>query len=285
MSFEFIKQLDGHFGTVHFETEINETAEQDLFNLDLLTVLVIDQLDQSVDFVDINFLVLIDHLVGYLLTGNVLVVVFLKHHVLISLLSDSLDQSGVAKHIRLEIVFTGDFVQIVYSLIEFIDPDIKVKDSVIADEVDFDIIVLHLLEQQMGLVNQLLVFFFFLIAHAHVDQLLQHDIVSDVIHTHFAFSLDFLKQLFSVVELALFDTDIHESVESGDIWLQILVFHFIQDLLWIKVLSGVHRVSQVLVVLEQPVIFPVIIRLVILLLGFLHNRLTGLDFLKDVVAN
>lgn len=128
-----------------------------------------NQLNQSIYFEYVNLLILIDQMIRYLLTGNILIIVFLKHHVFISLLPDSLDKSGITEHIRLEIIFTSDFVEIVYSLIELIDSNIEIQNSIITNEIDFDIVVLHFLKQEMSLINQLLVLFFLLISHTHVD--------------------------------------------------------------------------------------------------------------------
>lgn len=91
-----------------------------------MTVFVINQLNQSVQLEDVNIPVLVNQLVGYLLTRNVLVVVFLIHHVVIGFLSDAFDQCRVTKHVWLEIIFTRYFVQIIYSLVEFVDSDVQI---------------------------------------------------------------------------------------------------------------------------------------------------------------
>jgi len=133
-----------------------------------MTILVMDQLDQTVQLENINIPVLIDQLVRDLLTRNVLVIIFLMQHIIISFLSNTFNQSSIAEHVRLEIIFTSYFVQIVYSLVELVHSDIEIQNSVVGDKVHFDIVVLHFLEQRMRLIYKLLIFFFFLITHTHM---------------------------------------------------------------------------------------------------------------------
>lgn len=62
-------------------------------------------------------------------------------------------KSSVTEHIRLEIIILDNGNEIIYSLIELINSKIKVKDSIVRNEIDFDVSLLHLLNINMSLLQ------------------------------------------------------------------------------------------------------------------------------------
>lgn len=94
----------------------------------------------------------------------------------VGLLPDAPDESGVAEHVWLEIVFCDDLDEIVDSLVDLAHPDVEVEDSVVRNEVDVELLSLHLLEQLMCPVDEFIVVIFFIVSHTHVDQLFKKHI-------------------------------------------------------------------------------------------------------------
>jgi hypothetical protein len=72
---------------------------------------------------------------------------------MIGFLPNTSYKSGVTEHIRLEIIILDNGNEIIYSLIELINSKIKVKDSVVRNEIDFDVSLLHLLNINMSLLQ------------------------------------------------------------------------------------------------------------------------------------
>lgn len=205
---------------------------------------------------------------------------------MVGFVPDAPDESGVTEHVRCELL-AQYLQQEVYRLVSLAYSNIQIQHSVVGNEVDSQPTLFHLFKQLQCFVCQFFFFFFFQAAHAHVHQLFQKHVVCYVVCFYLLTFFQFFKQFSCLFKFTLLNTDIHKSVVSGDIRLDILLLHFLEDIMRVEVLPLVHTVPEVLV--EPQHLFPfllptgVIIFSAFLLLFFFQNVFPRLHFLENVV--